>query len=89
MQWGWIMSDIAQELKSLKLHGMAATYTELASQGLAGVSASEWLLRHLLDAETTDRHIRSILVIRFTRHGFPCIVISVALTLSSPRLTGC
>lgn len=54
------MTDIVQELKLLKLHGMAASYTELASQGLAGVQASEWLLRHLLEAETTDRHIRSI-----------------------------
>lgn len=52
--------DIAQELKSLKLYGMASTYAELASQGVAGVEASGWLLRHLLDAETTDRHIRSI-----------------------------
>lgn len=52
--------DIAQELKSLKLYGMASTYAELASQGLAGVEASGWLLRHLLDAEATDRHIRSI-----------------------------
>lgn len=54
------MSGIVRELQSLKLHGMAASYTELASQGLAGAQASEWRLKRLLEAERSDRHIRSI-----------------------------
>ncbi len=54
------MLNIETELKSLKLYGMAAGYAELASQGLGSLQALEGLLRHLLQAETEDRHIRSI-----------------------------
>jgi DNA replication protein DnaC len=58
------MSDIISQLKALKLHGMADCYVELRNQGASGATASmessEWLLRHLLEAESTDRVIRSI-----------------------------
>ena len=58
------MPDIITQLKALKLHGMADSYAELVSQGSHGATASlessEWLLRHLLEAESTDRAIRSI-----------------------------
>ena len=58
------MSDIISQLKALKLHGMADDYAELQSQGATGATAtmesSVWLLRHLLEAESTDRAIRSI-----------------------------
>lgn len=54
------MLDIEAELKALKLYGMATGYAEAASQGGASLQAAEWLLRHLLQAETEDRHIRSI-----------------------------
>ena len=54
------MLDIEQELKALKLYGMATAYAEIASQQSASLQASEWLLRQLLQAETEDRHIRSI-----------------------------
>lgn len=58
------MSDIITQLKALKLHGMAECYTELQSQGVSGATASldssVWLLRLLLEAESTDRGIRSI-----------------------------
>jgi len=58
------MSDIISQLKALKLHGMAECYAELQSQGVSGATASldssVWLLRHLLEAESTDRGIRSI-----------------------------
>ena len=54
------MSDIITALKALKLHGMAASYAELAAQDTAAIAASEWLIRHLLEAESTDRAIRSI-----------------------------
>lgn len=54
------MSDIVSQLKTLKLHGMADRYGELQSQGTAAIGASEWLIQHLLEAEATDRAIRSI-----------------------------
>jgi len=54
------MLDIEQELKALKLYGMAAAYAEIASQQGASLQGSAWLLRQLLQAETEDRHIRSI-----------------------------
>lgn len=58
------MSDIITQLKALKLHGMADCYAELQSQGVSGATAtldsSVWLLRHLLEAESNDRGIRSI-----------------------------
>jgi DNA replication protein DnaC len=58
------MSDLVTQLKALKLHGMVDSYVELVSQGVSGATAtlesSEWLLRHLVEAESTDRAIRSI-----------------------------
>jgi DNA replication protein DnaC len=54
------MNNIAAELKSLKLFGMAAGYAEIASQGGAVLQSSEWLLQHLLQAEIEDRQVRSI-----------------------------
>ena len=58
------MPDIISQLKALKLHGMADSYVELKNQGATGSTASmessEWLLRHLVEAESTDRAIRSI-----------------------------
>lgn len=55
------MSEIISELKALKLHGMADCYTELDTQGrLATIEEADWLVKHLIDAETTDRAIRSI-----------------------------
>lgn len=56
------MPDIITQLKALKLHGMADSYAELVSQGSHGATASlessEWLLRHLVEAESMDRAIR-------------------------------
>ena len=58
------MPDILTQLKALKLHGMSDCYVELRDQGATGATASmessEWLLRNLLEAESTDRVIRSI-----------------------------
>ena len=54
------MSDIVSQLKAIKLHGMADSYAELQSHGTAAISACEWLIQHLLEAETTDRAMRSI-----------------------------
>ena len=55
------MRDVAAELKSLRLYGMAGAWEEVAAQGdTAGLQSSRWLVEHLLQAEHTDRHMRSI-----------------------------
>jgi DNA replication protein DnaC len=55
------MRDVIAELKALKLYGMAASYTDLVNQGgTASLESSRWLIEHLLEAEHTDRGIRSI-----------------------------
>lgn len=54
------MRDLLAELKELRLHGMAIAWSELTEQGGDGVSSSRWLIEHLLQAETTDRAMRSV-----------------------------
>ncbi len=55
------MRDVTVELKALRLHGMASAWCDLAEQGAAsGLDASRWLVEHLLQAETTDRSMRSV-----------------------------
>ena len=61
------MREIAAELKVLKLYGMAGAWSDLATSGQQPVMEdSRWLIEHLLDAETTDRVIRSI---RYQMHA--------------------
>lgn len=54
------MRDVLVELKQLRLHGMAIAWSELAEQGSASIDSSRWLIEHLLQAETTDRAMRSV-----------------------------
>lgn len=54
------MREVVAELKSLRLHGMAARYEEILAEGGSSLQMAEWLIRALLDAEGTDRHVRSI-----------------------------
>jgi DNA replication protein DnaC len=54
------MRDLMVELKQLRLHGMATAWAELTEQGDVGVGSSRWLIEHLLQAETTDRAMRSV-----------------------------
>lgn len=54
------MNELVKTLKELRLYGMAQGFDELLAQGGAGVQAASWLLKHLLEAEVTDRHVRSI-----------------------------
>lgn len=55
------MRDVAAELKSLRLNGMMSAWEEIAADGSSvGLQTSRWLIEHLLQAEHTDRHIRSI-----------------------------
>jgi DNA replication protein DnaC len=39
---------------------MASAWTDLLAQGETGVGSSKWLIEHLLQAEHTDRHMRSV-----------------------------
>ena len=53
--------DIKTSLKSLRLHGMATAWEELTEDGETGrVQSSQWLIEHLLQAEDTNRELRSI-----------------------------
>ena len=55
------MRDLTVELKQLRLHGMAAAWSELVEPGAnAGLEDSRWLIEHLLHAEATDRAMRSV-----------------------------
>ena len=55
------MRDVAVELKGLRLYGMASAWGDLTTQGgLASLDSSRWLIEHLLQAESTDRAMRSI-----------------------------
>ena len=53
--------DVLVELKSLRLHGMAGAWADLVEQGgNSGIESSRWLIEHLLQAESTDRAMRSV-----------------------------
>lgn len=55
------MRDLGVELKQLRLHGMAGAWADLVEQGChPGFETSRWLVEHLLQAETTDRALRSV-----------------------------
>lgn len=58
------MSDIITQLKALKLYGMASSYAELRQQNTPdvadGFNFANILLNQLLQAEATERNIRSI-----------------------------
>ena len=50
------MTDIAADLKQLRLYGMASSYAEVMENSTgAGMEQATWLLRHLIQAEQTDR----------------------------------
>ena len=53
-------ADIVTELKELRLHGMVGAWTDLMAQGEASTASSKWLIEHLLQAEHTDRAMRSV-----------------------------
>ena len=53
--------DVTVELKALRLHGMAGAWADLVEQGGNTVlDTSRWLIEHLLQAEGTDREMRSV-----------------------------
>jgi DNA replication protein DnaC len=54
------MRDVMTELKELRLHGMVSAWTDLMAQGVMSTESSRWLIEHLLQAEHTDRAMRSV-----------------------------
>ena len=54
------MRDIINELKELRLHGMAGAWTDLTQAETVSTESSRWLIDHLLQAEHTDRAMRSV-----------------------------
>ncbi|HRH81024.1 MAG TPA: ATP-binding protein [Thiobacillaceae bacterium] len=54
------MRDVMSELKELRLYGMPGAWADLTAQGSVGIDASRWLIEHLLQAEHTDRAMRSV-----------------------------
>ena len=55
------MRDVAAELKELRLYGMAGAWDDIVAQGnTAAYQTSHWLIEHLLEAEHTNRVMRSI-----------------------------
>ena len=55
------MRELDKEFKELRLYGMAGAWEDLVKQGgHATLESSRWLLEHLLQAEVTDRAMRSV-----------------------------
>jgi len=55
------MRNVGDELKALRLYGMVDAWSDIIAQGtLATVESSRWLIEHLLEAEHTDRAMRSM-----------------------------
>jgi len=53
--------DIRDSLKSLRLNGMVMAWDELTENGGSSrIESSKWLLEHLIEAEDTNRAMRSI-----------------------------
>jgi len=53
--------DVLVGLKALRLHGVAGAWADLIEQGgNAGIETSRWLIEHFLQAEGTDRGMRSV-----------------------------
>lgn len=54
------MREVVAELKALRLHRMAQRYEELLAEPGSGIHSADWLIQCLLEAEVTDRYVRSI-----------------------------
>ena len=53
--------DLMVDLKALRLHGMAGAWADLIEQGgSTALESSRWLIEHLVQAEGTDRAMRSV-----------------------------
>ncbi len=55
------MRDLTLQLKDLRLYGMASAWEDLLANGPASaLDEARWLIEHLLQAEQTDRAMRSV-----------------------------
>lgn len=55
------MREVLAELKELRLYGMANAWDEIVAGGDSeALQSPRWLVEHLLQAEQSDRHLRSI-----------------------------
>ncbi len=54
------MNDIISTFKRLKLYGMAQAWAELATEGFVNLEECARVIRLLLEAEITDRAVRSV-----------------------------
>lgn len=54
------MNDITAELNSLRLHGMSSAWAELVTQGTTPTEPFQWIIGHLLQAELTERAMKSV-----------------------------
>ena len=55
------MRNVSDELKALRLYGMVGAWEDLIAQDAqTAVGTGRWLIEHLLQAEHTDRAMRSI-----------------------------
>ena len=54
------MNNITAELNSLRLHGMSSAWAELVTQGTTPTEPFQWIIEHLLQAEFTERGMKSI-----------------------------
>ena len=53
------MRDVTNELKLLRLHGMASAWTDLMAQETATTASSKWLVEHLLERHH-DRELANV-----------------------------
>ena len=54
------MINITAELNSLRLHGMSSAWAELVTQGTTPTEPFKWMIEHLLQAELTERAMKSV-----------------------------
>jgi DNA replication protein DnaC len=54
------MREVVAELKALRLHGMASTWSDLSEQNNAELEHSRWLIEQMLRAEAADRATRLV-----------------------------
>ena len=49
-----------ERLTSMRFHGRVAAWSDLIAQGESSIASSKWLIDHVLDAEETDRAMRTV-----------------------------
>ena len=55
-----LSESVVVQLKALRLHGMASTWTDLIEQNNGELESSRWLVEQMLRAEATERATRSV-----------------------------